>query len=121
MGEPFNIPYSSIFGNLEKTQGVTIANDTTGAAVASTFAAAAGGNVPALLALDPGAEGVIDNEKAAEKFKEGVGDTLDTLRGAASLVANMPKYLLVGGLVVGGALLVAGVIYLVGKHRKKAS
>lgn len=112
-GEPFTLTYYE-----GHHQGVTLAATVPSLELYSAFAKAAGGNSPVIMALSPDAEGVIDIEKTADEFKEGISDTFENIAKGASVAANLPKYLLIGGLVIGGVLLVGGVAYLVITHRK---
>ncbi len=114
MGEPFQLTYYP-----GGHQGVKLSVSKTAYEVQAAFAAAAGGNAPALVAMDPDSESVVELEQAAEELKDSLDKTIGTIGAVTTFGANLPRYLLIGGVVLGIGALVGGVVYLAWKHKKR--
>ena len=113
LGEPFTLSYLT-----EEHQGVTLSGDRYGWEVQKAFADVTGGDAPLLFALSADAEYAVGAEKAGETLKESVKESLDNVRKAAQLGADMPSYLLIGGLILGGMLVVGAGIWFVMKRKR---
>lgn len=114
IGEPFKMAY--LDDAKYHYQGVKLASNMTGLEISNHFMYATAGNAPAIFAVGPEWSAVLENEKTAGELIEDVKDTLSNVKDAASFGANLPRYLLIGGLVLGGLLIVgAGVWYIARK------
>lgn len=98
--------------------GCTVAETTTVNALTREFFNVCG-NAPGIMPMPEKAADLAAIFGASEDFKAGIQDSLGALAGVAAFSANLPKYLLVGGLVLGGVVVLGGVAYLAVTHKDK--